>query len=310
MRKITSAIAAILTIIAVLPFCTIRTYAVENYAAGWDGNSEKSMIYDDCGLFTDSELDELDEQVRSCSEDLEMNICIFLAGSSYLGYGEYKTEHFANSKYDEIYGDDTDGIFYFLDFSGDSPAYDYISAAGKAGYIYGDRIDTINRSQNNYLPASGKESYADDKDDIAAAIINYLNQLRRYGENPDQNKFKYFYDEDTGKYFYYSHGEYIVSKRKPFFITLKYLLFSAPAGFIVSLIVYLVTRSKYKFKESASANKYVSKKDTNFIVKEDRFLRSHTSSRTISRDSYSGGGGGFSGGGGGGGGHIGGGSYR
>ncbi|MBR6985275.1 MAG: hypothetical protein IKH75_17435 [Ruminococcus sp.] len=309
MRKITSAIAAILTIIAVLPFCTIRTYAVENYATGWDGNSEKSMIYDDCGLFTDSELDELDEQVRSCSEDLEMNICIFLAGSSYLGYGEYKTEHFANSKYDEIYGDDTDGIFYFLDFSGDSPAYDYISAAGKAGYIYGDHIDTINRSQNNYLPASGKESYADDKDDIAAAIINYLNQLRRYGANPDHSPFKYFYDEDTGKYFYYSHGKYIVSKRKPFVLTLKYLPFSASAGFIVSLVIFLVTKYKYRFKKSVNAGRYISKKDTEFVTKEDRYLRSYTTSRTISRESSGGGGGGFSGGGGGGG-HIGGGSYR
>ena len=74
--------------------------------------------------------------MRDTAEDLNMYICVEL-GNTY--YGEGRAKDYCNSTYDDIFGRNTNGVYYYLDLAehyGD--AYDYISTSGKACLIYTD----------------------------------------------------------------------------------------------------------------------------------------------------------------------------
>ncbi|MBQ8960629.1 MAG: hypothetical protein IJ071_05360 [Ruminococcus sp.] len=307
MRRIISLAAAVLLSLMLMPMFSLTAGAAENYAQGWSGDAGRSMIEDDYGLFDEATLNDLNKIVRETAEKLEMNIYIFLAGTGYRYQSDSQTVIFADDSYDEIFGEDTDGVFYYLDISGKSPACDHISTSGKAVLWYQNDIDTIFSRLDAYLPASGETVYSDD---IARAIRAYLGFLESYQDT--SSGLRYYHDESSGKYFYYVGSRFYVSKSRPPAISLLYGAASAVAGLVVSLIVYFVTKSKYKFKSSTDAGVYVSREHTRYFQNEDTFLREHTSRVRI--ESSGGGGGGYRGGGGGGhsysGGHGGGSHHR
>lgn len=314
-KRFISAVFSLLTFIALLPALAVTSAAAKdegysqdangsvngNYAKGWDGDYTKSLFYDTANIFSDDEKAELTEYVQEAAQELEMNIFVFAAGPSYYMSDE-KTEIFADDSYDEYFGEDTDGVFFFMDFTGKKPAYDYISTSGKAVPYYQDDISDIFSSVNSYLPPSSVSEYSQFKDDISDAVITFISELKYYRGGDTA-----YYDDDSGKYFYYENNKLIITDKPPLKARLKVLIFAVPAGIIAAFIYFFSIKKAYKFKSSANPNVYISSEDTQFIRRDDRFIRTYTTKTKIESSSSSGGsGGGHSGGGG----HGGGGSHR
>ena len=149
----------------------------KNIGKGFDEDSSRSRVIDDADIFEDDEdiLDELNELAEDYSEKLEMNIIVYLSGNSL--YEERNAEIFCDDTYDEMCGEDTDGIFYFMDLSGVSSPLDWISTSGKAVLLYQKNLDAIFSSLDNYLPSGGEEIYADD---IERAVKEFFRQIEKY----------------------------------------------------------------------------------------------------------------------------------
>ena len=81
MRRFFIAAASLLTLVFMLPLFTLTAFA-ENTAQGWDGDSSRSIVYDDAGVFNDRPelLADLNKQVRDVSARTQLNIYVMLAG--------------------------------------------------------------------------------------------------------------------------------------------------------------------------------------------------------------------------------------
>lgn len=276
-----------------------QSSAKTDIAKGFDGQSSNSNFVDNADIIENS--DDITELIQQTSEELQMNIYVYIAGSSDYNKSDYEIETFADSSYDEIFGEETDGVFYYIDLSGRSPAYDYISTSGKAVLLYQKNIDNIFSQLDNYLPASGQTVYSED---IENAIEEFLNLLKR-DSNKIPSSMEYYYDESSGKYMFMKNGEFLVSRNKPITYNLFFMGICIIIGLVTTVIVYFVTKHRYKFKKSQNSMVYVKNEKTVFNKNIDMFIRTYTTKHKIETSSSSGsrGGGGHSGGGHGGGGH-------
>ena len=259
-------------------------------------------------LFDEDELEELNELVKDTAEEINMYVCVILGTSI---YNDTQIEEFAELFYDDIFSPNTDGIIYYIDLSGRSESYDYISTSGRAALVYTDyendgynnRIDDI--FDNIYLPKSGATIEASD---IANGIEEFCKSLEEINEKGPK-KFYYSYDKYDEKYIYLKGEDVIVSSTKPLYAIINYTPIGLITMVIVTLISVLIIKGSYKFKTAFNSSSYVERNKTVFNVKTDTFIREYT--RRVKIDS--GGSGGRRGGGGrrsGGGSHGGGGRHR
>ena len=301
MRRFFIAAASLLTLVFMLPLFTLTAFA-ENTAQGWDGDSSRSIVYDDAGVFNDRPelLADLNKQVRDVSARTQLNIYVMLAGPTYL-MTDADTPTFCNRAYDEYFGNDTDGVFFFIDMTGKKPAYDYFSTAGKAILYYDGETDTIRENTYEYLPSSDEGNYAEHCYDVKRGVECFLNDLQSY-QSEFKKGMKYYYDKKTGKYIYYMNGELKITKFKPPKVFMKAGIIGLIGGAIVNLISFLIAKRNYRFKGKTNPNIDLSKEETRFNAKGDTFIRTHTSRTPIPQSSggsgggYRSGGGGFSGG--------------
>ncbi|MCM1132021.1 MAG: hypothetical protein NC340_00960 [Ruminococcus flavefaciens] len=304
-----------LTVFALLPFTATTAFAGESSGGiGKKGNMHitepidptESGISDNGGFFGEDELDGLEMLIQQKADKLDMNIFVFIAGSECSGYSDYKTECFSDDTYDELYGEDTDGVFYFVDLSTKKPAYDYISTSGKAVLMYQKHIQSIHNVCQSLLPPSSAADYSIYREDVANAVSQFLTQLDYYY---NENLHGYYHDESSDKYFYYKGSNLVISYSPPLSVRMRPLIFALPIGIISAIIFYFAMKNKYKFKASVNPVAYVSHEETQFTRKDDRFIRTYTTKEKIESNSESGhssGGGGHSHSGG----HGGGGSHR
>ncbi|MBR5513213.1 MAG: hypothetical protein IKV85_04405 [Ruminococcus sp.] len=289
MKKFITAVFTLLMTLIMLPVVPVCASANE----GWNGDVSASKFIDNADLFTDAEEAEINRKVQETAEELEMNILILAAGYEYYMSDE-QTEVFSDNSYDTTYGVDTDGVFFFMDFTGKKPAYDYISPSGKAMVYYKENIDSISDEVHFYLPSSDSD-YTQYTDDIMDGIYCFLGQLSEYYGSDSS-----YYDENSDRYYYIEDGGVVTTRSKPLAVRLKALIFAIPIGVIAGLIFFFATKHHYKFKTSANPNVYVSNEYTRFTHREDRFIRTYTTKtkiETSSGGSRSGGGGGRGGGG-------------
>ncbi len=295
MKKFVTAAFTLLMTLIMLPVVPISASADEDNQ-GWKGDASASKFIDNVDFFSDSEEAEINKKVQETAGELEMNILILAAGYEYY-MSDDQTEIFSDSSYDTTYGVDTDGVFFFMDFTGKKPAYDYISPSGKAMIFYKDNIDSILNAVWSYLPSSDSD-YTQHTDDIKDGIYCFLGQLSEYYDSDSS-----YYDEYSDRYYYMEDEEVVITRSKPLAVRLKALLFAVPIGAIAGLIFFFATKYHYKFKTSANPNVYVSHEDTRFIHREDRFIRTYTTKTKIESSSGGSRSGGGGGGGRGGGGH-------
>ncbi len=277
-------LAVVLLVLLLLP-SLLKTEDVKDF----DGNSKNSRIIDEDNKLENSE--ELEKLVQETSEKLEMNICIYIASYADSTKSDYQIECFAHDTYYKLYGKDTNGVLYYMDVSGRSPAYDYISTSGKAILIYQENIQRMFSYINNYLPPSGQTVYSGD---IQNAIEAFLSQLESYNRTT-LNSLSYYYDKSSGNYIFAKHGKIIILKYKP--VNIIYFLSYIIIGFIVLIIFYFVTKFRYRFKKSQNSSVYVKRDKTVFRQKSDTFIRSYTTkhkietnNNNVNRSSGSGGG--------------------
>lgn len=303
-KRFFSAIFMVIAVLTIYPFAIVDASAAGNLHVKWDGNTDASMFFDSYGMFDEKEENELTAAVRSYSDKLNMNIFIFLAGSSnYMS--DTQTQRYIDQMYEEYYGAYTDGLIYFMDFTGKKPAYDYIFFSGTAVLQYTNRLDEIFSRMDNYLPPSSASDYSLYKDDIKDGIYSFLNHLEEISK---RSPMSYYEDEPNHEYYTFKNGELFISNSMPLSKRLVPLIYAIPMGILTAIIYYFVMKSTYKFKASANPSVYLQSENTEFIRREDRFIRTYTTKHR--RESSSGGGGGGGGGHSGGGHGSGGGHHR
>lgn len=288
-RSLSAAAAAFMMILFILPLFTFDSHA-ENSAAGWSGDSSLSGVEDEADMFREhpEALDLLQEDVKKASQSLQMNIYILIAGPEHR-MSDSEVEKFCDEAYDRRFGNDTDGVFLFIDMTGKRPAYDYLSTAGTAILFYQDDVDAILDAACSYLPSSDSVTESEDYSyDVKYTIESFLRQLESYQED-FRSGLKYYYDPDTHKYIYYFNGELKITRFKPPAVYLKALAIALVGGGIVHLITYFVAKSNYKFKAKTDPKIYISREETRFNFRDDHLLRSNTTKTYISSNSSGGG---------------------
>jgi uncharacterized protein len=295
MKRVFSLLASCVICLCLLPIFGLEAHAANNDYQGWDGNWRASKLmdneYDNSGLFSSENTDILNEKIRTCARDLEMNILVYIGANAF--YSDDAVQSFCNDTYDMNFGNDTDGILYYIDLSGQSPARDCISTSGKAMLLYEESKNDIFDHLDNYLPASGQTIY---ESDIYNAVDSFLNQLRYYSEN-QPSSFTYYHDKHTGRYIYYQDGELMITSKKPFMLWVYIFLVCLGIGGLVGLITYFVAKNNYKFKSKTNPSIYLATDNVRFTDRSDTLIRSYVTKHKI--ETSSGGGGGSRGGGGG-----------
>ena len=301
MKKPVLIIVNIILAIAVIVIFIVQSSAKTDIAKGFDGNYLNSTFIDNTGLVENP--DELTKLVQQTSQKLEMNICIYSAGQEDSSRSDGGIKYFADTSYDDTFGADTDGVFYYMDVSGKSPACNHISTSGKAILMYQKNIDGIFTRLDNYLPASTEPVRAEH---IENAVKEFLSALEDYSTY-EPNTFEYYYDSASGKYMFMKNGEFVVSSDRPPLYNLRFMLMCLAIGAGIAVITYFVIASNYKFKKSQNPVIYARNENTVFRRKSDDFIRTYTTKHKIETSSgsssRSSGGGGSSGGGHGGGSH-------
>ena len=298
MKRVLSLIASCVICLCLLPFTMLDAHASNNDYQGWDGNWRASKLVDNeyggSGLFSNENKKALEEKIQTYAKDLEMNILIYIGGNAF--YSDDAVQSFCNDTYDMTFGNDTDGILYYIDLSGNSPARDCISTAGKALLLYEKNKNEIFDHLDNYLPSSGQ---AIQEQDIYDAVNSFLSQLSYYSEYRPSS-FSYYHDKNTGRYIYYKDGELMITDKKPFLLWMYILLVCLAIGGLVGIITYFVAKSNYKFKSKTNPSVYLANNDVNFTERSDTLIRSYVTKHKIETSSgggsRGGGGGGFHGG--------------
>ncbi|HBB72064.1 MAG TPA: hypothetical protein DCZ71_05600 [Ruminococcus sp.] len=280
----------------------------KNYSSGYSAEVQKSMLYDDRGLFSEQELEEINQKIRAISEASQLNIYLYLSGGI---RSDWETQIYADDEYDRIFGEDSDGLYYYMDFSQKTPAYDYLSLSGRACLLFDDSKQGIVDMTGDHFPSSsdvnanGLSPY---KEQIKGGIDYFLGCISSHSDGASEANYVH---TDNGKYIFRKSNKLYVTYSKPPFIKSIILIIGEIAGSIIGLIVYGSVKNSYRFKGAASPASYVSKADIRFYTSTDAFLRTNTSRYAISSGN---GGGGRTGGGGGGhsfsGGHTGAGHHR
>ena len=145
----------------------------------------ESCLIDDADIFSDTQADELNEYIRGTADELDMNICVYIAGSADIDLTDEETEESACARYDEMFGADTDGVLLYLDMSEGEVAYDYIVTSGRAEGMYENKFGFIFAGMNEYLPVSGEEIVPDE---IFTAVQAFCDQLVNWSDGVVQSE--------------------------------------------------------------------------------------------------------------------------
>ncbi len=272
-------------------------------ACGMTVSAAEAVIFDEKGILSDSEYSECLTRLQAAADETGMNVGVILAGRS---RSEYSVELTAEETYFELFGENSDGLIYYMDLSGADP-YDYILTRGMGQFYYtnsddSNRINAIFSSLDYYLYPVGSE-------DAYGALLAFAEEVEYYYYKGVPSQY-YVYDEEYNKYFYLQNGTIKESLFRPY-IDWESVLTMAFGGFcfgvIAAIFTFIGVKSRYRFKSALSPTAYVNRKNVVYHAQHDNFIRTYTTKVKIESSSSGGGGrrggGGRSRGGSGGGGH-------
>ncbi|MDE6088478.1 MAG: TPM domain-containing protein [Oscillospiraceae bacterium] len=271
--------------------------------------SDSVYLYDESGKLNPEENQFCMDSLETASQLTGMNLVVIL-GTDELS--ESSIESLAKSTYELLFPGtwNSDGLCYYMDLRGHSPAYDYISTCGMAQFYYtnaknNDRVDAILRSLDAYLVPAGSE-------DITGAVAKFCEQLEYYYNAGIPERY-YVYDSQEHQYYHVEDHQIIATSTKPYLPWDRALLLGMIGlitGIVVAAIVFSTVKIRYQFKTSLTPTNYANKRAVHYKQQYDRFIRERTTKTKIESSSgsshHSGGGhssGGHSSGGHGGGGH-------
>ncbi len=305
MKFIGITIAASIVLYLLSMFVVNIRPAKDNLRVPFSSEDNFSDLIDTADLFDKSQEKTLRERIIACSEELEMNIIVYIND---VYRSDPNVEDFTANYYDQCAGEEfTDGVFMYIDLS--SNAYDYLSCSGKAGIIYGGRTELFFDEYARKRPSS---AYAPDPDAFGETVEHFCDTLEGFMRSYEPSNITYQEDKLNGIYFFDYNGKFYVTKHLPPGIRVRRLFMSFFAGFILAEVIYICVKSHYRFKNSPNPGIYVRRDRTNFREKSDTFIRSYVTKHKIETSSSGGYRGGGSRGGGGhhhSGGHVGGGRH-
>ncbi|WP_443965545.1 hypothetical protein, partial [Ruminococcus sp.] len=264
--------AALLTIGLCAGAMALPTAATTSVA-----QEDNVYLCDEGYLLTDSEFSAVLSELQDTADQTGMNIGVWI-GTTEVGDGsDADTVAFCDDQYDELYGINTDGVFLYLDMSGASHLYDYISTSGKGQFYYtnsssSDRVSEIFSCMNPYL-VRGSE-------DIPGALHQFCYNLEYYAEKGAPSDTYYTYNEDSGKYLIMQNGVVKEVSELPEEYTAKLswgmIILIAIAGALIAFgLSLLIIRSSYQFKTAGNMRNYLEAGKIRHKRNTDQFLRTY-----------------------------------
>ena len=245
-------------------------------------SAAEMQIYDEGNRLTSEEFVEVAERLNEAAENIHMNVVAILGNQQ---RSDTTIESMADSVYDQLYGNKTDGICLYIDLSSAAHPYDYISTSGLAQFYYtnsdrSNRIDSMLYSVEKYLYPIGRE-------DAVGALKEFANQLEDYYEIGIPDEY-WVYDDLYHEYYHVENGQIITTSGKPY-IDMANLVISGIIGLIIGLCAAAITsaavKAKYKFIYAISPTTYLNKKSVRYIEQSDRFIRERTTKTHVSSSS-------------------------
>jgi len=223
-------------------------------------------IYDFANILTDEEEQQLKTRIDRFI--LENNMDMVIVTDSFSYTFDRENEEYADDFYD--YNDfgmkyeHNSGVL-LLRNNNPSDKYYHMSTSGDAQlYLNDDRIDRILDEIYNDIH---NERYLQ-------AFTSFVDKVDRYVKEGKPSTAENYYIDHDGN-IHRIKGKY----HPP-------LTIAAFAGFVVALIIVLILVAKNKMvKKATRAEEYLNKDSINITRSEDKFLRSHTTSYTVSSSS-------------------------
>lgn len=242
----------------------------------------KAVIYDEGGRLDKKQYDECLARLQTAADKTNMNVGVILGVQN---RSDLTIETAAKSSYTELFGNNTNGLLYYIDLKGQSP-YDYIATRGMGQFYYtnsatNDRISDIFTAVDPYLYPAGSE-------DVAGAVMQFAEEVEYYYNAGIPDRY-YYYDDETRMYYSIGDdGKVLATTGKPYrdsgTIVGTVILFTG-IGLLVAVIVFFAVKSRYKFKYSLSPTNYVNRKNVEFYNQYDNHVHTHTSKVHLNSDS-------------------------
>ena len=268
------------------------------------GSKSEILLYDEGSRLSAEETTQLENRMQQAADYTGLNIGIVLGTQS---RSDTTIEAAVKSTYTETFGNDSDGLIYYMDLKG-YEAYDYIATRGLAMfYITNDvvynRLDQIYDALDSYLVPAGSE-------DVFGASMAFCEQVEKCYDAGIPEHF-YVYDDVNREYYHIEGDQMIATAGKPWKdwgAIAAVTMIGGVIGLLAALITFGAVKAHYKFKYELSPTTYINRKEVQVNQQYDRFVRKNVTRVPLNTDSGGGrsgggGGGGFSSGGFGGGGH-------
>ncbi|HBI84949.1 MAG TPA: hypothetical protein DDX71_01470 [Ruminococcus sp.] len=254
-------------------------------------------VYDIQGVLDNEQEQEINQYIQDTSEKLDMYVAVHIVGPETSFNSDSAVEAYADDQYDYLFNPeqkvDTDGVLLVLN---NSTNYDYLTTSGIAQLYYynAEEDNRVWWILDDITPMLKNGNYED-------AIYVFCDELLDYYQRGIPEN-AYTYNPHTKKYAFYYKGQLKEADKLPWWFGKPLKMLGAGSAFIgaiVALIILVILRCKYSLTEGLDASNYIHSPSTNFYVREDHFLREHTSRTHINSDSGRSGGGHSSHGGGG-----------
>ena len=250
-------------------------------------HAEGQCVFDDAGVLDAQEAALLEVDLASVNSDTGWNVAVITTNDA---QGK-SAQAYADDFYDALYGINTDGVVYLIDFDNRENA---VSTSGEAiNYLTDSRIESI---LDETTPPLGKGNYAEAMQAFVQEITYY------YGQGIPEGQYQY--DSDTGETSYYHNDSspaetkysypspspgYEAETKMPMgqLVGIGVLL-----GGITAIIAIAVILHRYKFHSIPGAVNYMNRSETVFQEQTDTFMRQYVNRVRIRQDPPPGGGGG------------------
>lgn len=216
-------------------------------------SAEAGRVFDQSGVLTSEEVLALEAELEQLAVQTGWNLALVTTDDA---QGK-NTRDYADDFYDELYGIDTNGVVYLIDFDNRQST---ISTSGEAiDYLTDSRIEDVLTTIDPYL---AEQSYSQ-------AMSSFISGVSRY------------YIAGIPE------GQHRVSEED---VRRNTLLIALAVGAVAMGISVLVIVGRYKFHSVPNAATYLDQGETLFLERSDNFLREYTTSVKIESNSNSGGG--------------------
>lgn len=264
--------------------CLMTTLLMILACSGISASAAGLQLFDEGNYLSTDDFVTAAERLQEAADNVNMNVVVILGKDA---RSEITIESMADSTYDRLYGNKTDGICLYIDLSGVTHPYDYISTSGMAQFYYtnsseSNRVEQIHYAIDKYLYPVGRE-------DVPGALQAFADQLENYYEIGIPDRY-WIYDDVYHEYYHIENGEIITTSYKPYLNTGN-LIFGGILGLILGLIVSAIVKAsikaKYKFIYELSPTNYLNKKTVRYTEQSDRFIRERTTKTHVSSSSGS-----------------------